>query len=154
MDDNPRAARVFGKLVGRTSNMTDPVVLSHYILVLLKKNVGKDGIPETAQFTIKVTPFEETGTATITLLVYGLTDDYLTGGTDDPESTREAMYLGGMLRYFLSTFDWTNPTDPGDRRFRYDVRFLTEDQQQYSIFPPGEVWVVSLSSSLHLPEAW
>lgn len=153
MDDPNRAARVFGSMVSRTSNMTDPVVLAHYLLVLLKRNVGRDDVPDTTEFTITVTAVEETGTK-ITVLVHGLTDHYLTGGTDDPESTREAMYLGGLIRHFLSEFDWTNPSDPGDRRFQYDVRFLTEDQQKFSIFPPGEVWVVSLSSSLHLPHPW
>jgi hypothetical protein len=152
MDDKPRSRRVYGSLVGRTANITEAPILAGYLRVMLRRLAGYDRVPENVVFTLLVRG-EDDDIPTIRVLVHGLTDQFLTKGTND--QSIEAMYVEGAVRSLVSTLDWDNPEDPADHRFHYDVALLTEEQQEYSIFPPGEVWVTSLEpTTLHMPYPW
>jgi hypothetical protein len=149
MDDKPQPQREYGGLVGRTANITEAPILAGYLLVMLRRLAGYDRVPDNVVFTVLVRG-EDDDIPTIRVLVHGLTDHFLTKGTND--QTGEAMYVEGAVRSLISSLDWDNPEDPADHRFHYDVTLLTEDQQEYSIFPTDEVWVTSLKpATLHMP---
>jgi hypothetical protein len=115
-------------------------------MVLLNRTVGKEYVPAGVRFSFKLTE------GRIKLLVYGLDDRYVRGGAAEPEMTLAAMTLhGGGLPHLLNEFTRTNPADPSDVRFRAKVVLLSEDQQKYSLFPPGEVWIPSHSDYLDMP---
>ena len=153
MDDMPQPRRVFGDLVGRTANMTKAPVLAGYLRVLLNRLPGYDRVPAAVEFNVMVYG-EEDSLPTIHVLVYGLTDEFLTYSRTMEQST-SAIYVEAAVRMLVATLDWASPDDPDDHRFLYDVTLLTEDQQKSDLFPRDRVWVTSLEpQKLHMPSPW